>query len=59
MALPFRVEEKVKAYHQIMIKDNGIGFDQEDADRIFNAFTHIHCMAVYKVSGVGLPLFIK
>jgi PAS domain S-box-containing protein len=48
-----------KAYYQITVKDNGIGFDQADANRIFNVFTRLHGMAEYKGTGVGLSIVRK
>ncbi len=46
-------------YHLVEIKDNGIGFVQADADRIFNVFTRLHGNAEYKGSGVGLSIVRK
>jgi signal transduction histidine kinase len=48
-----------KEYCQITVTDNGIGFDQADADRIFNVFTRLHGMAEYKGTGVGLSIVRK
>jgi light-regulated signal transduction histidine kinase (bacteriophytochrome) len=47
------------AYHVISIKDNGIGFDQKDAERIFNVFTRLHGNAEYKGTGIGLSIVRK
>jgi light-regulated signal transduction histidine kinase (bacteriophytochrome) len=46
-------------YHLVEISDNGIGFKQEDATRIFNVFTRLHGNAEYKGSGVGLSIARK
>jgi len=48
-----------KLFHQIEISDNGIGFEDSDAERIFNVFTRLHGMAVYKGTGVGLSIVRK
>ena len=48
-----------KRYHLVEISDNGIGFKQEDAARIFNVFTRLHGNGEYKGSGVGLSLARK
>jgi PAS domain S-box-containing protein len=51
--------EANKPYHQIQIKDNGIGFEQSDAERIFHVFTRLHGNAEYRGSGVGLSIARK
>lgn len=48
-----------KTFHLIEVRDNGIGFEQADADRIFNVFTRLHGNAEYKGSGVGLSIVRK
>ncbi|MGZ5255859.1 MAG: ATP-binding protein, partial [Flavitalea sp.] len=50
---------KEKPYHLIEIVDNGIGFDPEDSERIFNVFTRLHGNAEYKGTGVGLSIVRK
>ncbi|HEX2535738.1 MAG TPA: ATP-binding protein [Chitinophagaceae bacterium] len=46
-------------YFEVTVKDNGIGFDQADSERIFNVFTRLHGMAEYKGTGVGLSIVRK
>ncbi len=48
-----------KNYHQITIQDNGIGFEQEYAEKIFQMFTRLHATAEYKGTGVGLSIAKK
>jgi hypothetical protein len=55
--LPY--SEKRGLCHQISVKDNGIGFPQADAERIFNVFTRLHGNAEYKGTGVGLSIAQK
>lgn len=46
-------------YYLVVVKDNGIGFEQSDAERIFNVFTRLHGNAEYKGTGVGLSIARK
>ncbi|MCW4467947.1 GAF domain-containing protein [Flavobacterium sp. MFBS3-15] len=43
----------------INVADNGIGFDKQYAESIFNIFTKLHASSEYKGSGVGLALCRK
>lgn len=57
IALP--KESLTHKFHLITVKDNGIGFDAADAERIFNVFTRLHGNAEYKGTGVGLSIVKK
>lgn len=52
-------EEGSRKFHLIIIRDNGIGFKQNDADRIFNVFTRLHGTSEYKGTGIGLSISRK
>lgn len=57
--LHLSADEQQKEFCMITIRDNGIGFDQEDAERIFNVFTRLHGNAEYRGTGVGLSIVRK
>lgn len=43
-------------YYQIHFRDNGIGFESEYAEQIFEVFKRLHGRNVYPGSGIGLSL---
>ncbi|MEP1444986.1 MAG: ATP-binding protein [Paraglaciecola sp.] len=48
--------ERSVQWHVITLTDNGIGFEQEFADKIFVPFQRLHGRSEYKGTGIGLAV---
>ena len=51
--------KKSKSYYRISVLDNGIGFDQEHAEKIFELFQRLHQNNEYSGTGIGLAICKK
>jgi light-regulated signal transduction histidine kinase (bacteriophytochrome) len=48
-----------KKFWRILVKDNGIGFEQQYADQVFTMFKRLHAGPEYKGTGIGLAICKK
>jgi signal transduction histidine kinase len=51
--------DQTKFYYKLEVSDNGMGFNQEVADKIFDMFKRLHSKELYAGTGIGLALCKK
>lgn len=52
-------DDKGRGFARIQVQDNGIGFEQEQSEKIFETFTRLNPKDVYEGTGLGLALCKK
>jgi PAS domain S-box-containing protein len=57
--IPGQIAHGNNQYFFITVKDNGIGFEAQHANRIFEPFFRLHSKASYSGSGLGLAIVAK
>ena len=59
LAVPITMDKENKPYYLVEVKDNGIGFNPGDAERIFTVFTRLHHIEEHTGTGLGLSIARK
>src|SRR5690606_31988164 len=50
------VDDNGEPFSKITVTDNGIGFSDDDSEKIFDSFTRLHSKDKYEGTGLGLAL---
>jgi signal transduction histidine kinase len=44
---------------ELIVEDNGIGFDMKDVEKVFQPFQRLHSRSKYEGTGIGLSICRK
>jgi PAS domain S-box-containing protein len=55
-ARPAGQSKRGATWHEIVVRDNGIGFEDKYRERIFNLFERLHTREEYEGTGLGLSI---
>src|SRR5690606_16269802 len=58
-SINFKDSDPEKDYHVIIFSDNGIGFDNEHKEKMFQVFQRLNTKEKYDGTGIGLALVKK
>lgn len=49
-------QQNQQEFVEVVVEDNGIGFEQQDAEKIFDTFSRLHSKDQFEGTGLGLSL---